>query len=263
LYYFIRYRRKIVRKNLLNAFPEKDIKTIIKIEKKFYSFFCDYTVETIKLLSMSEKNIRRRITFEGIENLIKEMGNDKSCILYLGHYCNWEWATSIPLHLSDNRNFSFGQIYQPLQNKLFDKLFLEIRGRFNSQNIPRKNVLRHIAALKQKNKQYIIGFISDQTPQWHSNYRWIDFLNQDTCVFMGTERIARQTKSVAFYADITRKKRGFYHCKFVLLSANPHELPEYNLTDLYFRHLERTIQRNPPYWLWSHNRWKRPRTKTE
>jgi KDO2-lipid IV(A) lauroyltransferase len=236
------------------------MKTIIRIEKRFYSFFCDYTVETIKLFSISEKNIRRRMTFEGVEDLIRETENDKSCILYLGHYCNWEWVTSIPLHLSDNRNFSFGQIYQPLQNKLFDKLFLKIRSRFNSQNIPRKNILRSIANFKLKNKQFVIGFISDQTPQWHSDYRWIDFLNQDTCVFLGTEHIARKTQSVVFYVDIKRIKRGYYKCKFILLSASPHELPEHNLTDLYFRHLEKTIQCDPPYWLWSHNRWKRPRT---
>ncbi|MDR1552893.1 MAG: lysophospholipid acyltransferase family protein [Prevotellaceae bacterium] len=260
LYYCIRYRRKIVRKNLLNAFPEKDLKTIIKIEKKFYSFFCDYIVETVKMFSLSEKNIRKRMTFEGADDVIREMGNDKSCILNLGHYCNWEWITSIPLHLSANSRFCFGQIYQPLQNKLFDKLFLKIRGRFNAQSIPRKNVLRNIIGLKKENRQFVIGFISDQTPQRRSDHRWIDFLNQDTCVFLGAEHIARKTQSVVFYLDITRIKRGYYNCRFVLLSSNPHQLPEYALTDMYFQHLEETIRRNPPYWLWSHNRWKRPRT---
>ncbi|MDR1197873.1 MAG: lysophospholipid acyltransferase family protein [Prevotellaceae bacterium] len=260
MYYCIRYRRKITRKNLLNAFPEKDLKTIIKIEKKFYSFFCDYMVETVKLFSISEKSIRRRMTFEGVEDVVKEMGNDKSCILILGHYCNWEWVTSVPLHLSDNSNFVFGQIYQPLQNSLFDRLFLKIRSRFNAQNIPRKSILRSIAGFKKENRQFVIGFISDQTPQWHSDSRWIDFLNQDTCVFQGTEHIARRTQSAVFYVDIKRVKRGYYNCKFVLLSAGPHELPEYALTDMYFQHLEKTIRRNPPYWLWSHNRWKRPRT---
>lgn len=260
LYYCIRYRRKIVRKNLLNSFPEKDLKTIIRIEKKFYSSLCDYIVETAKLLSLREKNIRKRMTFDGVEEIIKEMGNDKSCIIYMGHYCTWELITSIPLHFSANNRFFFGQVYQPLQNKLFDKLFLKIRGRFNSQNIPRKNILRDIVNLKQKNRQFVIGFISDQTPQGHSDHRWIDFLNQDTCVFSGTEHIARKTKSVVFYIDVIRIKRGYYNCKCVLLSSCPHMLPEYKLTDMYFQHLEKTIQRNPPYWLWSHNRWKRPRT---
>ncbi|MDR1984303.1 MAG: lysophospholipid acyltransferase family protein [Prevotellaceae bacterium] len=261
LYYCIRYRRKIVRKNLLNSFPEKDLKTIIRIEKKFYSFFCDYIVETIKLFSISEKNIRKRMTFEGVEEMIKEMGNDKSCILNLGHYCNWEWLTSSPLQLTAENPFVCGQIYHPLENKLFDKLFLKIRGRFHAESIPRKNTLRRIVALKQEKKQSIIAFLSDQTPHGNSNSRWIDFLNQDTCVFLGAERIACQTKSVVFYADMKRIKRGYYHCKFVLLSSAPHELPEYSLTDMYFQHLEKTIQQDPPYWLWSHNRWKRPRAK--
>jgi KDO2-lipid IV(A) lauroyltransferase len=212
----------------------------------------------MKFFSLSEKSIRKRMTFEGAEEVMKEMGNDKSCIINMGHYCTWEWLPSIPLHL--NSRFFFGQVYQPLRSKLFDKLFLKIRSRFRSQNIPRKNILRNIVRLKQENRQFVIGFISDQTPQGNSDHRWIDFLNQDTCVFLGAEHIARKTQAVVFYLDVTKIKRGYYSCKFVHLTSNPQQLPEYLLTDMYFQHLEKNIQQNPPYWLWSHNRWKRPRT---
>jgi KDO2-lipid IV(A) lauroyltransferase len=257
LYYFIRYRRKIVRKNLTNAFPEKILKEIVRTEKKFYAFFCDCFVETLKLFSMDEKTIRKRMTFEGIEEVEKAMGNDKSCILYVAHYCNWEWVSSLPMYF--NPRFFRGQIYHPLENKLFDRLFFKIRGRFQGESIPREKTLRKIVGLKQENKQFIIGFISDQIPNGSSMRHWTDFLHQDTSVFVGAERIARQTGSVSFYADIRRIKRGYYNCRFIPLACR--EQSEYALTDLYFQYLEKTIQRDPPYWLWSHNRWKRPRTK--
>jgi len=205
LYYCVRYRRKVVRKNLLNSFPEKDLSEIIKIEKGFYSFFCDYIVETIKLFSMTEKNMRKRMTFSGIEELEKVMGNDKNCILYLGHYCNWEWISSLPLHLKSN--LFCGQIYHPLQNKIFDTLFLKIRSRFNANNISMKSTLRKIVNLQSEHKQFIIGFISDQTPVWESIHYWISFLNQDTPVFIGPERITKQSNSLAYYAEIKRIKR--------------------------------------------------------
>ena len=53
LYYIIRYRRGVVRKNLVTAFPEKSINDIKTIERKFYHWFCDYFLEAIKLLSIS------------------------------------------------------------------------------------------------------------------------------------------------------------------------------------------------------------------
>jgi KDO2-lipid IV(A) lauroyltransferase len=247
-----------VRKNLVNAFPEKDLKEIIRIEKGFYSFFCDCMVEALKLYSMNEKDIKKHISFSGIKEAEEAMGDNRSCLLYLGHYCNWEWVSSIPLHLT--KEIECGQIYHPMENQLFDKLLLQVRGKFGAENISMNDTLRRIVGIRNAGKQFMIGFISDQAPHWNAIRHWIDFLNQDTPVFSGTERIARQTKSVVFYVDIKRLKRGYYHCEFVPMSLAPEELPEYALTDMYFQLLEKQIKENPQYWLWSHNRWKRQRT---
>jgi KDO2-lipid IV(A) lauroyltransferase len=248
-----------VRKNLVNAFPDKDLKEIIKIEKGFYAFFCDYAVETLKMLTMSEKEMRRRMTYEGLVEAEKAMTESgKSCILYLGHYCNWEWVTSIPMHLN-NEAIVRGHIYHPLENKFFDNLFLKIRSRFGSENISMNATLRRIVNIRRKGKQFMIGFISDQTPEWDSIRYWTNFMNQDTPVFSGTERIARQTESLVYYLNMTRPKRGYYHGNFILMTAEPQNLPENALTDMYFQLLEESIRHNPQYWLWSHNRWKRQR----
>ena len=102
LYYCIRYRRKIIRNNLSNSFPEKDLKEIVQIEKQFYSFFCDYIVETLKLFSISKKQLMRRMTFEGLDEIVESMNkkNKDFCFIYLGHYCNWEWIASLPYWIS-------------------------------------------------------------------------------------------------------------------------------------------------------------------
>ncbi len=257
LYYLVRYRRKIVRKNLTNSFPEKNLSEIIQIEKEFYSFFCDYLFETIKLLSISEKEMRRRMKFEGMEEMNAYFREGRSGCLYLGHYCNWEWISSFPLHVEEG--VVAGQVYHKLENKTFDDLFLHLRGRFQAVSIAMNDTFRKIVELRREGKTMVMGLIADQVPIWRSIHYWTDFLNQDTPVLTGSERIARQVNFVVFYGDVFRVKRGYYVCRLVRLSDAPKDLPEFQLTELYFRELEKTIRRDPPYWLWTHNRWKRTR----
>jgi KDO2-lipid IV(A) lauroyltransferase len=256
LYYAVRYRRKVVRKNLVNSFPDKDLKEIVQLEKKFYAFFCDLGVETLKMYSISTKEMKKRMTFEGLEEVEKVMGNDKSLVLYLGHYCNWEWVASLSLHIP--KTAYGGQIYHPLSNKTSDELFLKMRDKFGGHSITMNDTLRRIIGVKREGKQFMLGFISDQVPGGNAIHYWLEFFHQKgTPVFTGTERIARQTESVVYFLDITRPKRGYYHAKFVLMTTEPQNLPENALTDMYFQWLEKEICRNPQYWLWTHNRWKR------
>ncbi len=254
LYYLVRYRRKIVRKNLVESFPEKSEEEIIRIEKDFYHFFGDYIMETIKLFSMSEKQMRRRMTFGGTEEVNRCL-ETRNCIIYLGHYCNWEWVSSLPLYL--RKEVVPGQIYHALENEAFNDLFLRLRGRFGAVNIEMMSALRQLVQYKRDNKRFIVGFIADQAPNWDYIHFWTNFLNHKSAVFTGAERIAKSVNAVVVYLDITRVKRGYYHAEFVKMADTPKIVPEYELTVDYARHLERTIRRAPQYWLWSHNRWKR------
>ncbi len=261
LYYLFRYRRKVVRTNLNNSFPEKDKKEIVQIEKKFYHFFCDYIMETIKLLSMSKKQLKRRMTFGGIEEIVQKMAaEDKTfCFVYLGHYCNWEWIASLPYWVPED--VLCGQIYHPLYNKAMDRLFLRLRNQFGGECIAMKETLRRIIELKRSKQKTIIGFISDQAPKWNSIHHWAPFFHRETPVFIGTERIGKQVDALIYYADVKRLRRGYYHCEFKQLAEQAKSVPDYGLTDLYTQLLEKMISDNPPYWLWSHKRWKR--TKEE
>lgn len=129
-YYVFRYRKRLVRKNLMDSFPEKKESDIIKIEKGFYLFLCDYIVESMKLLTMSKKNLQRRMVFKGTETVNEIIADGQSCAIYLGHYCNWEWITSLPLYVT--KDAQCGQIYHPLENKDFDRLFLRLRERMGA-----------------------------------------------------------------------------------------------------------------------------------
>lgn len=255
VYHLVGYRKKLVRKNLSDSFPEKSEAEIIRIEKDFYRWFCDYFVETIKLLTISRQELRRRMVFKGAELVNELTENGQSCAVYLGHYCNWEWITSLPLWVTPKAQC--GQIYHVLENSEFDKLFLKLRQRMGAVCIPMAETLRKLAEYRQQRQPVVIGYISDQVPFWNNIHHWCPFLNHDTPVLTGTERLARSAGHAVFYIDVERPKRGYYVAEFKLIARDPKQTEDYQLTDAYFTLLEASIRRAPQFWLWTHNRWKR------
>ena len=257
LYKLVGYRRDVVRKNLTESFPEKSEEELRRIERGFYHFFCDYLVETVKLMTISREEMKRRVVFKHAELVDEIMGSGQSIALYLGHYCNWEWVSSIPLWV--NPNAWCGQVYHPLENKDFDKLFLKIRERMGANCIAMQDTLREVVKHKRENQPIIIGYISDQVPYWTNIHHWVNFLHHDTPVLTGTERIVHRMGHAVLYLDIQRVRRGYYEAEFKLVTRDSQKMKDFELTDIYFEMLEKSIRRSPEFWLWSHNRWKRTR----
>lgn len=258
IYYIVRYRRKVVRKNLVNSFPEKSEKDIIRLEKRFYHSLCDYFVETMKLYKLPKEKVLKRMQFTGLEEVEKAIDRGQSVVVYMAHTINWEYATSIPLWMK-NKNVRAGQIYHPLENKYFDNFFQKIRGQYGSENISMAATLRRIVEIGKEGKQFVIGFIADQVPTWEAINHWLTFFNQETAVFTGTEKIARRTHSAVFFMQYRRDKRSRYTAHFVPMCDDASKLPELELTNMYYKILEESIKESPHLWLWTHNRWKRTR----
>lgn len=253
------YRTKVVRKNLVNSFPEKSKKEIKAIEKKFYRHFCDYFVETIKTLRISEEQIRKRIVFTNPE-MIDELTKDgNSCLLSLGHYCNWEWVISICLHLRPG--VLMGHVYKRLSSKDFDEFFLKLRSRFNARPIEMKSIYRTIIQNRNKGQAMVIGFLNDQRPRKSNDDYWVTFLNQETPAQTGMERIAAQSGFSIVYLDLKKVKRGYYEGTVSMITADASKEEKHAVTDLYTSKLEETVKREPAYYLWTHNKWSRKRKK--
>lgn len=163
------------------------------------------------------------------------------------------------LQLWVGKDIACGQIYHPLENEAFDKLFLYLRNRLGAKCIPMEESIRKIVKMRQEGKPIVIGYIADQVPHWRNIHYFTDFLHHDTPVLTGTERIVRKMNHAVYYLDVQRLKRGYYQAEFKFLTDKPNECKEFEITEMYFRALEKTIQRQPPFWLWTHNRWKRTR----
>ncbi len=254
VYKVARYRRKVVRKNLVNSFPHESAIDIVRIEKAFYHHFADYIVETIKLAHISEEEITKRAHVKNPELAVKLQQEGHPCIVMLmGHYGNWEWFSSAGLVLP---TFQIYQIYRPLTNKAFDRLFIYLRTRFKSVGMRKNDTVREVFQLSKNKVDSLVIFIADQTPSKANLHYWTNFLNQDTAIFNGPERIARKQKLPVIFLDVRKVKRGYYTVEFKLMTDNAGTTAENEITERYARLMEESIQRNPAYWLWTHNRWK-------
>lgn len=256
VYYLIGYRKNIVRKNLTASFPEKNEKELREIERKFYHWLCDYFVETLKLLTITPEEMKKHLEFRGLEKLVEVKKDGQGVSAFLGHYCNWEWLSAAKLYWPW-QDAEMGLIYHPLRNEKFDRLMLNMRSSLGGVCIPKQHILRELVALRRKGQDYQFGYIFDQSPKWDSIHLWLDFLHQKTPVFTGAERIAKKVNDLVVFVSMERPERGKYVANYHIISDNPKELPEYELTKRGFAMLENDIRRNPEFYLWTHNRWKR------
>ncbi len=254
LYYVIGYRRKIVRKNLTESFPEKSLTEIKHIEKKFYHFFMDMILESGKMTTISPEEISKRMKFNNAEDINALLRQGKSISIYLGHFGNWEWISSMPLWLE--KNTIGAQIYHKLRNENMDRLILHNRERMGAVCVDMRKTARYINEMTHNQQTCAIGFIADQSPKKQEARYFIPFLHHKTPVLTGTEKITKHYGFEAWFLKVNRIKRGYYEAEFVQMNKNPQSLPDFELTTIYFQLLEKEIGRQPELYLWTHNRFK-------
>ncbi|MBQ7853448.1 MAG: lysophospholipid acyltransferase family protein [Muribaculaceae bacterium] len=258
VYYVVRYRRKIVAKNMCESFPELSDKELSKIARKFYRNFADYIVETIKLNHISDEEIKRRMVFKNMDIIDRLFDEKRSIAAYFSHCGNWEWVPSITLwsRHTTGKDVEFCQVYRPLKNKWYDEYMLRLRSRFNSLSFKKKTVLRDLLFLRRREMPSITGFMSDQKPSKGDESHIVKFLNHPSAVITGTEQVARKLDMAVVYFDMHKLRRGYYELEVKLITDNISTMEPMAITDAYVKLLEETIKRNPSIWLWTHNRWK-------
>nr|WP_320117900.1 lysophospholipid acyltransferase family protein [uncultured Marinifilum sp.] len=250
--YVIRYRKKLILKNIQNSFPEKDSKEHKAITKAFNRFFCDLIVESIKCFSMSAKEAEKRCRIINPNALDHLFAKKKSIVLAFGHYSNWEMVAT---GLAGSLKHKTSAIYKPLTNKFFDRKFRETRSKSGLQLVPKLATKDFLE--QKKDKGYLVGFGCDQSPnRKKKNLFWTKFLNQDTAVMFGTEKYAVDYDYAVVFLYITRVKRGYYDVELKIIEENPRNAKYGSITKKHTKLLEEQIRNKPEDWLWSHKRWK-------
>ena len=252
----VKYRKKVILENLHKSFPAKSETEIDTIFKGFYRHFSDLFVEIIKLFSLSEKELFERVTVSD-EQVLTQLANDKKgVVVVMSHTGNWEWISQRVCY--SGRSFDYvGVVAKEVSNPYFDKIFTELRMRLQegySEIIPFNQTAKHLAAVRHKTSMIIT--IADQTPHRDQIQYRTSFLNQDSGVFLGPERIAKSLNFAVVFCHVSKPARGRYHIRYELITSSPKENPTYEITNKHVKMLEDDIIKQPEIWLWSHRRWK-------
>ncbi|WP_324719237.1 lysophospholipid acyltransferase family protein [Salinimicrobium sp. HB62] len=253
VFYVARYRRSTVLENLELVFPEKSVKELKKIRRKFYRHMVDMFLEMIKSISISNEELKKRFAFTNVEEIQKIREMDKSILLACGHYASYEWMNALQLYGLDYRGFG---VYKKVKNRYFDQMAKDIRGRYDGELIPTTKATKTITFNETQGIRGVYAMIADQSPKLSRSKAWTRFMGIEVPVFMGLEQLSRSLDMVVVYLHVKKVKRGYYVASFKTISYEPAQEREYFITRKYFEYLENQIREEPEYYLWTHKRWK-------
>lgn len=245
------YRKKVVKKNILNSFPKKSQHERNKIFYDFYRNFTDVFIEVVKGYTISKNELKKRVFIENIEEMRNVISKDKPIVIICSHQCNWEWLLmSIGAYFNVN---ALG-IYKQLTNNTFNEIMYETRTKFNIKMIEAKKAVDYMN--NNLNKIKIIGLAADQCPRIDKKVHWQKLLHQQTAFYRGIELIPKKINCEVFFLTMKRIKRGYYYMRLLPLHSPPYDLNKAQVLPNYVNFLEKEINQNPSDWLWSHKRWK-------
>lgn len=254
VYYIIGYRKKIVFKNLRNAFPDKNEHEIKAIAKKFYRHFSDLTLETIKMRGMNEADFKERMQVANADLINSYFEQGESVTVLTMHYNNWEWGTFLSRYLK-HKSLA---VYKPLNNIKFDNFMNQTRSKFNAELVKNEHILRHLIRYERKDIPVFVWLAGDQSPLVAHDY-WFMFLNQEAMFYPGPALLSKRFNQPVFFQRLDKIGKGKYLTTFELLCENPGEISEKEIIKIYIEKMEKIIREKPEFYLWSHNRWKRKR----
>ena len=256
-FYLLRFRRKQVKKDIIQCFPEKRSSEILTLEKKIYRHFCDFVCEAIKSYSMTEKDIFYRVKVKNPELLDQYFSSGKSCLLYCSHRANWEWLPILGYYFPSR----IESVYKRIHNRRIDQFIKLRREAFSAKMIEQKKFFRRLKEAKREKiqsgrggKAYIL--ISDQRPRLAQDSVLLDFLGCKTKFLTGPEKVSKIFDLDILYLSMEKTKRGFYEIEFIPFGKSLRNKDPNYLTRILVEQLESDIKKSPDTWFWLHNRWK-------
>lgn len=255
IYHIIGYRKKTVRNNLALALPHLSEAERRVIEKKFYQHFCDMFLEMAKTMTISEEEINKRFVITNPELVTEYEQKGKSIMLLASHYASWEWLLALNKKLS----FQGVGVYKKLANKYFDKLVIDIRSKYNTKLVVTRETIPLIANNQRKGILSMYGMASDQSPKNDRIIHWGNFMGIDVPVHTGAEVLAKKYDLTVLFAKVEKVKRGYYQATLIPLTDDPKSIPNFEITNMFIKEVEKQIHEAPQYYFWTHKRWKHSR----
>ncbi len=254
LKHLLHYRRHLITAQLAESFPERSEREIHRLRNAYYDNLAEMFVNTITLAGMSDEERARRVTFHGLES-VRDQIRGRNCIALTSHYGFWEYYPFASLWLDHHLVVA----YHPLKNPAWNEFFLRLRRTDKVTPVGSAQFLRYYIQHQDgiDGRPIALGMVSDQNSAPHgSDVHWYRFLNHDTLFFEGAEQLASKFSLPVYYMELERIRRGYYNCRFIQVYDGEEQVGKYEITERFVRLLEKTINRRPELWMWSHRRWK-------
>ena len=252
VFHFSIYRKNVVLQNLRNSFPDKPENEIRKIARRFYRQFADQIMESFKMLHLNKHQILRRVNYTNPEVLDELLVSGRSVIAATAHLGTWEWLVSLSLITE----YKVLIVYKPPSNENSHFVYKIFQCKYGGISMELQHLPRTLIEFRKRQEPTVTFLVNDQRPVREQISNRITFLNQDTPIHSGLDRLARKFGQAVLFIQVHRRKRGYYDITFHKLPEITKETSPYGITESYMRMLEKQIREEPELWLWTHRRWK-------
>ena len=242
----IRIRRTTTLNNIARCFPDKSPQEHQELTKQCFRFFSDCFWEIVKFSTVSEAQMKKRITIRNIELVTDYLQQDRSIIAWGGHVGN------IDLHSICAAYFNSADVYKKIHNPTLNRWAKQQRERFSGKLIQSHEL---VASLKEEGRALAIFLFSDQRPSPSARSRntaTIDFFSTPTTFTKGAFILAKRYKTPVIYTSIRRLKLGYHEICFREIPTSP----DGNTLQQAVKLLEQDIIAAPETYLWMHKRFK-------
>jgi len=241
--------KKLIKSNILKAFPNLDKKEIEKISKAMWGNYGRILAEYIFIKEMRSSKLKSNIEIKGQEILEKIKEDNEPVIFVSGHFNNFELMA---MHI-EKSGINLAAIYRPLNNKFLNFIMEKIRKKYVCKNQIKKGISGTRQLLSFFKKKSSIALMIDQrvSEGIKSNL----FKHEALTTTIPAQFVKKfKCKIVPIYIERIKGTNFKLTIHPPLEYSNNDTINSITL-DLNFL-LEKMILKNPEQWIWSHNRWK-------
>ena len=245
---FIR-SEKILKKNILNAFPNIDNNSLKKIKKDMWNNYGRTFAEYAFIKEFKNGKLEDNLKIEGAEILQKIIDEKKPVLFLSGHFANFELMAMV----IERSGINLAAIYRPLNNFFIEPYMTRLR----KNNICKVQIKKGLNGIKEifrflKNNYSIAMMIDQRVGQGER----IDFFKKKAHTTNLPALLVKKFKCQI----VTIKIKRYENYKFKITIEKPVIFSEIETTESITLKLnswlEKTILENPSQWTWMHNRWK-------
>ncbi len=211
-------------------------------------------VEMFYLARLSPEEVRRRINFEGLDNLWRALEKGRGCLVLTGHFGAFEL---MPAAFSLAYGRRVNVVVRRMDWAPAHRALLRLRERCGNHSLTKGRAMRQILGLLGANE--LVGILLDQNVT-ASEGVFVDFFGRPACTNKGFALLARRSGAPVVPAFIVYEGRGRHRMvvepELELVHTTDRDRDIVQNTALCTAVVERWVRRYPGHWFWMHRRWK-------